>query len=225
MSTTQHSTKQLASILFDLDGTLLDTADDLGAALNHVLNYYNKPTVAAKYYRPIASDGALGLLNLGFGDAIKQYDYDVLRQQFLTYYQENIAEHTCLYPGVAQLLKNLETHNIPWGIITNKPEGLTKLLLPHYPEFTNCAVMVGGDTLTKRKPDPEPILHACRQINVNHKQCFYVGDALRDIQAGNSAAMTTFVAKWGYILSNEDCQTWQADHIITKPLDLLNFIN
>jgi 2-phosphoglycolate phosphatase len=225
MSTPHYSTVQLASVLFDLDGTLLDTADDLGAALNHVLSHYNKPTVAAKDYRPIASDGALGLLNLGFGSAIKQYDYEVLRQQFLNYYQENIAQHTCLYPGVAQLLKNLETNNIPWGIITNKPEGLTKLLLPYYSEFANCAVMVGGDTLTKRKPDPEPILHACQQINVDNKQCFYVGDALRDIQAGNSAEMTTFVAKWGYILHNENCQTWQADHIIAKPLDLLSFIN
>ena len=224
MPTVDNSTKQLASVLFDLDGTLLDTADDLGAALNHVLTHYNKPMVAAKDYRPIASDGALGLLNLGFGETIKQYDYEVLRQQFLNYYQENIAAHTRLYPGVAELLKALELNDIPWGIITNKPEGLTKLLLPHYPEFSHCAVMVGGDTLTKRKPDPEPMLHACQQINVDNRQRFYVGDALRDIQAGNSANMTTFVAKWGYILRSEDCQTWQANHIISTPLDLLAFI-
>jgi len=224
MPTINNSTHQLASVLFDLDGTLLDTADDLGAALNHVLSQYGKPIVAAKDYRPIASDGALGLLNLGFGETIKQYDYEVLRQQFLNYYQENIAEHTCLYPGVAQLLQELETKKIPWGIITNKPEGLTKQLLPHYPEFANCAVMVGGDTLTKRKPEPEPILHACGQINVDNKRCFYVGDALRDIQAGNSAEMTTFVAQWGYILSGENCQTWQANHIIDSPTDLISFI-
>jgi N-acetyl-D-muramate 6-phosphate phosphatase len=224
MPTADNSTNQIASMLFDLDGTLLDTADDLGAALNHVLAHYNKPLVAAKDYRPIASDGALGLLNLGFGEAIKEYDYDVLRQQFLDYYQENIAAHTCLYPGVAQLLQALEDIDIPWGIITNKPEGLTKLLLPYYPEFKNCAVMVAGDTLPQRKPDPEPILHACKQINVDHKQCFYVGDALRDIQAGNSAEMTTFVAKWGYILSDENCHAWQANHIISTPTDLLAFI-
>ncbi|MBA6391271.1 HAD-IA family hydrolase [Colwellia sp. BRX10-3] len=225
MPTVHNSTKPLASVLFDLDGTLLDTADDLGAALNHVLTHYNKPIIAAEAYRPIASDGALGLLKLGFGEAIIQYDYEVLRQQFLSYYQENIAVHTRLYPGVTELLQHIENHDIPWGIITNKPEGLTKLLLPHYAEFFNCAVMVAGDTLSKRKPDPEPILHACQQIKVDNKQCFYVGDALRDIQAGNSAQMTTFVAKWGYILSDENCQTWQADHIIAKPLDLLSFIN
>ena len=179
MSTNENSANSIAAVLFDLDGTLLDTADDLGAALNHVLNTYKKP---------------------------------------------NVAEHTCLYPGVAELLQQLEDNNIPWGIITNKPEGLTKTLMPYYPEFANCAVMVGGDTLVKRKPDPEPILHACQQINVNNQQCFYVGDALRDIQAGNSALMKTFVANWGYILADEDCQTWQADHIIESPTDLLAFI-
>ncbi|ASP49289.1 HAD family hydrolase [Cognaticolwellia beringensis] len=224
MSTENQTTKPIASVLFDLDGTLLDTADDLGAALNHVLQRYNKPVVAAKDYRPVASDGALGLLNLGFGHDIKNYDYEVLRQQFLDYYQENIAVHTRLYSGVTELLQHLEANGIPWGIITNKPEGLTKILLPHYPEFINCAVMVGGDTLTKRKPDPEPILHACELINVNNQHCYYVGDALRDIQAGNSALMKTFVANWGYILADEDCLTWQADHIIDTPTDLLAFI-
>lgn len=225
MLSTNNKSKNVASVLFDLDGTLLDTADDLGAALNFVLSQHGKPQVAAQDYRPIASDGALGLLNLGFGEAIKQYDYDVLRKQFLDYYQENIAVHTCLYPGVSQLLLHLENNEIPWGIVTNKPEGLTKLLLPHYPEFKQCAVMVAGDTLTQRKPDPAPILFACKQINVDQQQCFYVGDALRDIQAGNSADMTTFVAKWGYILKGEDCKAWQADHIIEIPLDILAFID
>lgn len=220
-----YSEKNIASVLFDLDGTLLDTANDLGAALNHVLAKYNKPAVAAEKYRPIASDGALGLLNLGFGKEISHYNYDELRQQFLDYYADNIAVHTCLYSGVASLLAKLEANNIPWGIVTNKPEGLTKKLLPHYKEFKHCAVMVAGDTLPQRKPDPAPILYACKQINVDHKHCFYVGDALRDIQAGNSAEMKTFVAQWGYILADETCQTWQADHIIASPTDLLNFIN
>lgn len=224
MPNASNLTNHLAAVLFDLDGTLLDTADDLGAALNYVLEKYNKPAVAAKYYRPIASDGALGLLSLGFGEDIAQYDYESLRQQFLDYYEQNIADHTCLYPGVAELLQQLEDNNIPWGIITNKPEGLTKTLMPYYPEFANCAVMVGGDTLVKRKPDPEPILYACQKINVDSQHCFYVGDALRDIQAGNSALMKTFVANWGYILADENCQAWQADHIINTPTDLLTFI-
>jgi phosphoglycolate phosphatase len=224
MPSTNNKKQNLASVLFDLDGTLLDTADDLGAALNFVLAQHNKPQVAAKDYRPVASDGALGLLSLGFGDAIKEFNYETLRKQFLDYYQENIAVHTCLYPGVAELLLHLETNKIPWGIVTHKPEGLTKTLLPHYAEFTQCAVMVAGDTLPLRKPDPEPLLYACKKIGVDHQQCFYVGDALRDIQAGNSAQMATFVAKWGYIASSEDCKTWQGDHIIAKPTDLIAFI-
>ncbi|SEL10652.1 phosphoglycolate phosphatase [Colwellia chukchiensis] len=224
MPTVKQAHQHVASVLFDLDGTLLDTADDLGAALNHVLAQYQRPLVAAKDYRPIASDGALGLLNLGFGDAINQYDYQTLRQQFLNYYQHNIATHTRLYKGVTELLQHIESDNIPWGIITNKPEQLTQLLLPYYPELNNCAVMVGGDTLATRKPDPEPILYACSQLNVDPKQCFYIGDALRDIEAGNGAKMKTFVAKWGYILAHENCQSWQADHIINAPTDLLAFI-
>ena len=105
----------IKAVLFDLDGTLLDTADDLGAALNYVLDQYNLPSVAAHDYRPIASDGAKGLLTLGFGDALSQFDFDVLRQQFLQYYQDNIAVHTCLYEGVETLLNYLNTNNMPWG--------------------------------------------------------------------------------------------------------------
>ena len=214
----------IASILFDLDGTLLDTADDLGAALNHVLALYDKASISAKHYRPIASDGALGLLNLGFGDDIIHYDYEHLRQQFLSYYQENIAVHTKLYDGVADLLASIEAQNIAWGIVTNKPQNLTEKLLPAFAEFKQCAVMVAGDTLPQRKPDPAPILYACQQLHVDAKKSFYIGDALRDIEAGNRAQMTTFVAKWGYIHANENCQRWQADHIIVSPTDLMAFL-
>lgn len=214
----------ISSVLFDLDGTLLDTADDLGAALNFVLKKYNRETIAPADYRPVASDGALGLLKLGFGKALVNYDYDELRQQFLDYYQQNIAEHTKLYPGVAELLIKLESQNIPWGIVTNKPEGLTKQLLPFFKEFAQCAVMVAGDTLTKRKPDPEPLLYACRQIDTDPSKSLYIGDAQRDIEAGNRATMTTFVAKWGYILADENCASWQADFLLEDPTSLLHWL-
>lgn len=220
-STQPHT---VAGVLFDLDGTLLDTADDLGAALNHVLVSHGLPIVAAEKYRPVASDGAKGLLELGFGKRISDFDFMALRAQFLDYYENNIATHTTLYPGVAQLLQTLESQQIPWAIVTNKPEGLTQKLLPHYLEFNQCAVMVGGDTLTKRKPDPAPLLHACNMMKVAPQKCFYVGDALRDIAAGNSAKMTTFIAQWGYILPDEDCNAWQADHSIATPLTLLEHI-
>lgn len=215
---------KILGVLFDLDGTLLDTANDLGEALNYVLRKYGLDEVAREYYRPIASDGALGLLTLGFADSLQKYDYEQLRAEFLAYYEENIALHTCLYPEVSELLLTLNERKIPWGVVTNKPEGLTRLLLPYFAEFENCLSLIGGDTFVNRKPHPEPILRACEAIFVASDQCLYVGDALRDIQAGNSAKSTTVIAKWGYILANEDCTTWQADHHAENPLDILSLI-
>ncbi|MEW6991750.1 HAD family hydrolase [Colwelliaceae bacterium 6441] len=208
------------AVLFDLDGTLLDTANDLGEALNYVLAKYDLPIVARENYRPVASDGAMGLLNLGFKAQLKDFDYDVLRDEFLTYYHENIAKHTCLYQGVNDLLSRLNADNIPWGIVTNKPEGLTKQLLPYFPEFKHCAVMIGGDTLSTRKPNPEPLFHACNIINVVPEKCIYVGDALRDIEAGNSAGMKTYVAQWGYIKPSDSIEQWHADFMIKTPQEL-----
>jgi phosphoglycolate phosphatase len=212
------------AVLFDLDGTLLDTADDLGAALNFVLKKYKLPTIAQQIFRPVASDGALGLLKLGFKEQLNDFNYDQLREDFLSYYQNNIASHTRLYLGVNDLLRQLDQENIPWGIVTNKPEGLTRLLLPHFDALSSCKVIVGGDTLAKRKPDPEPVLYACQQMKTQAKQCLYVGDALRDIQAGNSANMTTIVAHWGYIKSTDNCRDWQADYIHYCPTDLLDLL-
>jgi phosphoglycolate phosphatase len=219
-----NNNKTIKGVLFDLDGTLLDTADDLGAALNFVLEKYSLPKVERERYRPIASDGALGLLNLGFGVTIKQYDYEQLRGQFLDYYENNIAIHTTLYEGVSSLLAKLDEQAIPWGIVTNKPEGLTRKLLPHYPEFNSCQSLIGGDTLAKRKPDPSPILHACKDIQVPPESCLYVGDALRDIQAGNAACSKTVIALWGYILADEDCSVWQADFLAKSPTEILSYI-
>ena len=215
---------KISGVLFDLDGTLLDTANDLGEALNFVLRKYGLAEVAREDYRPIASDGALGLLTLGFADSLKKYDYEQLRAEFLAYYEDNIAVHTCLYPEVSELLLTLNERKIPWGVVTNKPEDLTRLLLPYFDEFEHCLSLIGGDTLVNRKPHPEPIFKACEEISVASEHCLYVGDALRDIQAGNSAKSTTVIAKWGYILANEDCTTWHADYHAETPLEILRLI-
>jgi len=215
---------KISSVLFDLDGTLLDTADDLGAALNYVLSQHSMPAVSPEIYRPVASDGAKGLLELGFGDQLREYNYESLRKEFLDYYQQNIAQHTKLYPGIAKLLTTLDNKSIPWGIVTNKPKDLTLLLLPHYQEFNTCKVMVAGDTLTKRKPDPEPILFACEQMNQSPDTCLYIGDALRDIQAGNRATNVTGVANWGYIKATDNTSSWDADFLFEVPDDILMII-
>jgi phosphoglycolate phosphatase len=215
---------KVSAVLFDLDGTLLDTADDLGAALNYVLQQHGLATVTPERYRPIASDGANGLLSLGFAEQITHFNHAQLREQFLTYYQQNIAKHTCLYPGVAELLNEIEHAGIPWGIITNKPAYLTKLLLPHFNEFKHCAVMLGGDSLPERKPHPLPMQVACKTLNVQTNQCVYIGDAIRDIEAGNNAQMKTCIASWGYIKAYDDIYSWQADAILASPLALIEHL-
>lgn len=215
---------KLQAILFDLDGTILDTADDLGAALNFVLTQYNLPIVAASAYRPVASDGAKGLLELGFGEQLQHYDFGLLRQEFLTYYENNIAEFTCLYSGMHELISALDEQNIPWGIVTNKPEGLTAKLLPHFPQLNKCQIMVGGDSLSERKPHPAPLLYALDKMQIEPQYCYYAGDAPRDIEAGKRANMPTIIAGWGYILNISDCDAWLADHLCQSPLEIIDLM-
>ncbi|WP_286261442.1 HAD family hydrolase [Thalassotalea atypica] len=209
-------------VLFDLDGTLLDTADDLGAALNHVLESNDFPIVNPSQYRPIASDGAKGLLHLGFGNKIDAFNEDSLRQQFLSYYEANIAVHTKLYEGVTELLAFLNQQGVPWGIVTNKPIGLTNTLLPYYPELSKSYVNIGGDSLPSRKPAPEPLLHACQHLHIKPNECVYLGDAPRDIQAANAADMYSVIALWGYIVDQNACANWSANLHCSNPKQLIN---
>lgn len=217
-------TSTFKGVLFDLDGTLLDTADDLGAALNHVLTSKGLETVSRERFRPVASDGALGLLTLGFGDRLNEFDFAQLRAQFLSFYENNIAVHTRLYDGVANLLSFLDNNEIPWGIVTNKPIGLTNVLLPHFKQLETSRVNIGGDSLPTRKPDPAPLLHACSFLNIESTQCIYVGDAPRDIEAGNAAKMYSVIALWGYILDKSICNSWSADGQFINPEQIITLI-
>lgn len=212
------------AVLFDLDGTLLDTANDLGESLNHVLSRYELPQVAREDYRPVASDGAKGLLELGFKSDLANYDFNELRNQFLDYYQTNIAVHTSLYDGIAELISHLESKDIPWGIVTNKPIGLTKQLLPSFAALDGAGAVLGGDSLPERKPHPAPLIEAARQLGVAPQDCIYVGDAPRDIEAANAANMFSIIAKWGYIINPEDCLNWGANKIIDAPLSINTYV-
>lgn len=211
------------AVLFDLDGTLLDTAKDLGNALNHMLSELEHPTVAHAIYRNIASDGAKGMLELGFGEKLKNYDLDSLRQQFLDYYENNICVDTDYFMGVENLLLALNQNNIPWGIVTNKPEYLTLKLVTSFPLLHNCAVIVSGDTLAERKPHPLPLLHAEKKLALNSPNTWYIGDAERDIQAANAADMVSVIAEYGYISDIQQTHEWNADISIRKPSDLLAY--
>lgn len=208
-------------VLFDLDGTLLDTAKDLGETLNFLLEKYNLPIISFAEYRLTAADGALALLTLGFKENLTSDNQDDLIKEFLAYYHDNIAKHTRFYQGIQHVLEYLNTRNIPWGIVTNKPEFLTTPLLQQFTEFKLSRVNVSGDTIPVRKPHPEPLLFACRQIPLVNTDIWYIGDAERDIEAGNAANMTTVIAKWGYIKDLSSCNDWGADFQIEHPLELL----
>jgi 2-phosphoglycolate phosphatase len=212
------------AILFDLDGTLLDTARDLGNALNHILKELGRPTVDYDVYRNIASDGAKGMLELGFGQDLKTLDFASLRQQFLDYYENNICVDTEYFVGIESLLLALNKNNVPWGIVTNKPEFLTLQLVTSFPLLQNCAVIISGDTLSERKPHPLPLLHAQEKLTMTSPNTWYVGDAERDIQAANAANMISVIAQYGYITDMQQTTKWNADLSIDDPRDLLAYI-
>ncbi len=212
------------AILFDLDGTLLDTARDLGNALNHILRELKRPTVNYDVYRNIASDGAKGMLELGFGEDLKSLDFASLRQQFLDYYENNICVDTDYFVGVEPLLLALNQNNVPWGIVTNKPEFLTLQLVTSFPLLQNCGVIISGDTLSERKPHPLPLLHAQEKLTLTCPNTWYIGDAERDIQAANSANMVSVIAQYGYISDIQQTNQWNADLCIHNPCDLLAYV-
>ncbi|WP_205701974.1 phosphoglycolate phosphatase [Pseudidiomarina mangrovi] len=212
------------AVLFDLDGTLLDTADDLGAALNAVLAAEQRPLVAAEHYTPLASHGSAGLLRFAFGEQFEQRK-DELRQKFLAYYADHVAVHTRLYDGVELLLQQLAARGILAGIVTNKPHALTQLVLPYFPSLQALPVVVSGDTLNVAKPHPQPLLHAADQLQVVASRCWYVGDAERDIQAGRAAGMHTVLARYGYIHANDQPEAWGAHAAIEQPQQLLELLS
>ncbi len=211
------------AILFDLDGTLLDTAPDLGAALNFVLAQEQRPLVSAAEYTPLASHGSAGMLRYAYGDEF-ELRKDELRSAFLQAYRDAIAVHTRPYHGVSDLLLRLQALNVEVAIVTNKPEALTHLLVPHYPELANIKVIVSGDTLPVAKPSPLPLLHAAEALNIAPELCWYVGDAERDIEAGRNAGMYTILAQYGYISEQDEPHLWGADAHIKQPAELLSMI-
>ncbi len=209
------------AVLFDLDGTLADTAPDLAYALNETLKLNDKSALAFEKIRPVVSHGGIALIKLGFNFGPENALYETVRKQLLDIYLENIARETVLFSGTEELLTTLEKKNIPWGIVTNKPGWLTTPLMDALKLSQRAACIVSGDTTPHSKPHPEPMYYACKQANVNPLDCLYVGDAERDIAAGRAAGMTTVAALFGYLLEGENPADWKADHSIDHPLELL----
>jgi phosphoglycolate phosphatase len=213
------------AVLFDLDGTLLDTAPDLHRALNSVLASHAYATVSLDDARPVASHGATGLLRLGFGDAYAEANREKLRQQFLSAYAEDVSSRTGYFAGVETLLRDLADAGIAYGIVTNKPTQFTQSLLPAFPLLSRSATVVCGDTLPVAKPDPAPLIHAAEQLEIDPTECWYIGDAERDIIAGRRAGMKTVLARYGYLTREDLAADWQADFSVEHASEILQLIS
>ena len=214
----------IRTILFDLDGTLADTAPDLAFALNCVLKEKGQSTLPFESIRPVVSHGALALTKLGFGIEPDHPDFEPLRQRLLEIYSNNIARKTVLFPGMADLLENIENSGRNWGIVTNKPSWLTEPLIEALELKNRASCIVSGDTCNNRKPHPEPLLYGCQLAGSNAEQCLYVGDAERDIEAGRRAGLYTIVALFGYIGERDNPHDWKADALLNTPADIFNWI-
>ena len=211
-------------ILFDLDGTLVDTAPDLARALNQTLRAHGRAPMPFEVIRPQVSHGGIALIRLGFGIEPGHPDFEALRQQFLDHYRADLSRASRLFPGFDEVLATLEQHGLPWGIVTNKPSWLTDPLLDALDLRRRAASVVSSDTTRERKPHPLPMWHACKELGTPPEATLYIGDAERDIEAARNAGMPSLVARWGYLGSDDRPEHWGADGLIEKPAQLLDWL-
>ncbi|MFZ2507865.1 MAG: phosphoglycolate phosphatase [Steroidobacteraceae bacterium] len=213
----------LRGVLFDLDGTLLDTAPDMAGALNQLLAEEGMAAMPFEHIRPHVSHGALRLVRLAFGDPDAARLED-LHRRFLDFYHASIATHTRMFHGFELVLYTLEAAGLRWGIVTNKPAWLTMPLLEVLGLAARSGCVVSGDTLPERKPHPMQLLHAAGLLGLEPVQCVYLGDAERDVQAARNAGMIPLVAGFGYLGAGENPSSWLPDAIIGQPTDLLEWL-
>lgn len=215
---------RIRTVLFDLDGTLADTAPDLAFALNEVLREQGMAPLPFETIRPVVSHGGIALIKLGFNIDERAPAFDGLRQRLLAIYREHIVRETTLFDGMAELLDTIETRGLNWGVVTNKPGWLTEPLLEGLGLMTRASAVVSGDTLAQRKPHPAPMLLACEQAGSEAAQCLYVGDAQRDIEAGRNAGMQTLIARFGYIGEEDHPDEWLADGMVEHAVQILDWL-
>jgi 2-phosphoglycolate phosphatase len=212
------------AVLFDLDGTLLDTAPDLLSALNQLRSEFKLAPMSLDDIRPTISQGSKKMVKHVLGIEETHTDFLELREYFLQIYDKNLADRTQLFPDIETILSHLEKSQIKWGIVTNK---LTRQTLPllkalNLSERTGC--LICGDTLSTYKPHPEPILQACQLLQADPLRSLYVGDAITDIVAAKAAGTKAIAALYGYIGNHEDPYTWEADGYLQQPIDLMAWL-
>lgn len=207
------------AVLFDLDGTLLDTAPDMVPALNHLRAEQGLAPLPFAAVRPYVSNGSAGLVRIGFPGATDA-DLAMLQARYLEIYAAALLRETVLFPGLDALLATLEARGVPWGVVTNKPAHLTEPLLDGLGLRTRAACVVSGDTLPARKPDPRPVRHAIEQVRASAAHTLYVGDAERDIVAGRGAGARTVAVEYGYIAPGDRADRWGADTVVPSVAEL-----
>jgi len=228
-----HDSSKISAVLFDLDGTLLDTAPDMTNALNMLLEEEGKAPLSYEFCRDYVSHGSIAMVTLGFGhptdhsqkdDQQSTSEFERRRQRFLDLYEQNLCVDTKLFNGMDETLLFLEEQNIHWGIVTNKPEFLTLPLLEQMQLHNRACSIVSGDTIPQRKPDPEPLYLAANQCGCLVTECIYVGDAERDIEAGNRANMKTLLASYGYIDADQNPIEWNANGVVEHPSEIIEWV-
>ena len=227
MATSYVQTNQNANvqtILFDLDGTLLDTAPDMINALNMLLAEEDKAPLTHELCRDHVSHGSIAMVTLGFGDQQDKNEFERRRQRFLDIYEKNLCVDTKLFDGMDETLRFLEEQDVSWGVVTNKPGFLTTPLLEELKLSQRACSVVSGDTIDERKPHPAPLYLAASECGCLATECIYVGDAERDIEAGNRANMLTLLASYGYIDDSQTPIKWGANGVVEQPLEILDWL-
>lgn len=215
---------RIKGVLFDLDGTLADTAPDLGAAANQVRRDEGLPELPLAQFRPFASHGARGLLGVALSMQPDHPRFDECRAKFFDYYEAAVCTHTRWFEGVPELISELEARGIPWGIVTNKVSRFAEPLIAQLKPVLNAGCVICGDTTSRAKPHPDPLIEGARRLGIAPGECGYVGDALRDIQAAQAAGMHSIAAAYGYVGGETDPETWGAHYLSPSLLHLAHYL-
>lgn len=214
----------VAAVLFDLDGTLIDSAPDLGAAADKMRTDRGLESLPLALYRPMAGAGARGMIAVAFGLTPDDARFSDLKEEFFRNYELRMTENTSVFDGVAELIAQISQAGLKWGVVTNKSARFTVPLTKAMPLFNTAQAIVSGDTTPHSKPHPAPLLEAARQLDLAPERCIYVGDDERDIVAGRAAGMPTVAAAYGYLGKTADTDGWRADATIAAPGALLNLL-